>query len=345
MKFDTAVGRVELNRPLYVNGSIGSLGQVLTSQGAGLPPTWSTSAYVPYTGATSSLNLGSNNVNANAFIKLGGTSSQFLKADGTVDNNTYLTSATISGLVPYTGATGAVDLGTNTLSVGDINISNTKQLNLISNNQLNLLNNSQINIGNNSYLSFNSNSYLIADGSIGIPGQVLSSNGFSNTPTWVSIPNYLLPKYGSFYDTTTQTTVGLENLAMKLNSTDSALTDGFSITNNALSQPTRITCATIGKYNIQFSAQLHNTGSGASQVWIWFRKNGVDLADSATTVTLENNDLLVASWNYFVNLTSVGDYVEIMWRVNNNHTEIQRNTTTTGVPDIPSVIVTVNRIS
>lgn len=33
------------------------------------------------------------NINANSFIKQGGTSSQFLKADGSVDNNTYLTTA------------------------------------------------------------------------------------------------------------------------------------------------------------------------------------------------------------------------------------------------------------
>ena len=44
----------------------------------------------------------------------GGTSSQFLKADGTLDSSTYLTDS--SGLVPYTGATGSVDLGVYTLT-------------------------------------------------------------------------------------------------------------------------------------------------------------------------------------------------------------------------------------
>jgi hypothetical protein len=37
------------------------------------------------------------NITANAFVKNNGTSSQFLKADGSVDNNTYLSSADISG--------------------------------------------------------------------------------------------------------------------------------------------------------------------------------------------------------------------------------------------------------
>lgn len=52
--------------------------------------------YVPYTGATSSVNLGANSITANSFIKSGGTSSQFLKADGSVDTNTYLTSSNFS---------------------------------------------------------------------------------------------------------------------------------------------------------------------------------------------------------------------------------------------------------
>jgi len=49
---------------------------------------------------------------ANAIIKSGGTAAQFLKADGSVDSNTYLTtSAASTTYVPYTGATANVNLG------------------------------------------------------------------------------------------------------------------------------------------------------------------------------------------------------------------------------------------
>ena len=72
--------------------------------------------YVPYTGATGGVNLGSYNITATQLIKAGGTSAQFLKADGSVDSNTYLTTtAAGTTYVPYTGATGGVDLGTNYL--------------------------------------------------------------------------------------------------------------------------------------------------------------------------------------------------------------------------------------
>lgn len=53
-------------------------------------------SYVPYIGATGNVDLGTNTIIANAFIKNGGTSVQFLKADGSVDTNTYITSAVTS---------------------------------------------------------------------------------------------------------------------------------------------------------------------------------------------------------------------------------------------------------
>ena len=50
---------------------------------------------VPYTGATGSVDLGVHTIRANSFVKQGGTSSQFLKADGSVDTNTYLTASSL----------------------------------------------------------------------------------------------------------------------------------------------------------------------------------------------------------------------------------------------------------
>jgi hypothetical protein len=48
----------------------------------------------------------SSSVTANSFVKSGGTSSQFLKANGSVDSNTYLTSASVSGVyLPLAGGT------------------------------------------------------------------------------------------------------------------------------------------------------------------------------------------------------------------------------------------------
>jgi len=70
--------------------------------------TESDNKFVPYTGANANVNLGSNNITANSFIKAGGTSSQFLKADGSVDTSQYV--PTTRSVNAGTGLTGGGNL-------------------------------------------------------------------------------------------------------------------------------------------------------------------------------------------------------------------------------------------
>lgn len=101
--------------PLAYNSSTGvfSIPAATSSQNGYLTSTdWTTfnnklstataaSTYVPYTGATANVNLGQNySLTAALIIKSGGTSTQFLKADGTIDTNTY---ALDSAVVKLTG--------------------------------------------------------------------------------------------------------------------------------------------------------------------------------------------------------------------------------------------------
>jgi hypothetical protein len=77
----------------------------------------SSAGFVPYTGAVTTVNLGAQSILAGSFVKDGGTSAQFLKADGSVDSNTYLTTGSAAATyVPYTGATADVNLGTHDLT-------------------------------------------------------------------------------------------------------------------------------------------------------------------------------------------------------------------------------------
>jgi hypothetical protein len=89
---------------------------------------------VPYTGATGDVNLGAFNLTANSIIKSGGTSSQFLKANGSVDSTTYTPSTrniTINGTTQDLSADRTFSVGTVTsltLATGttgtDVNVSN-----------------------------------------------------------------------------------------------------------------------------------------------------------------------------------------------------------------------------
>jgi hypothetical protein len=56
----------------------------------------SSGGYVPYTGAVTTVNLGAQSILAGSFVRAGGTSAQFLKADGSVDSTAYGTGSVTS---------------------------------------------------------------------------------------------------------------------------------------------------------------------------------------------------------------------------------------------------------
>ena len=142
--------------------------------------------------------------------------------------------------------------------------------------------------------------------------------------------------YGTFYDTTTQTAAAINTAyALTFNSTN--------LSNSVyIGSPTsRVYVAQNGVYNMQFSAQLDNTSGGSHLIFIWLRINGTDVANSAGQVRLKGTDgELVTSWNYVEQLRA-GDYVELMWSVNDTAVQILSQAAAAPVPAIPSVILTV----
>ena len=140
--------------------------------------------------------------------------------------------------------------------------------------------------------------------------------------------------YGSFYDTTTQTAAAINTpYAMNLNTT--AESNQIAVTSGS-----RITFKNRGTYNIQFSAQLDQTSGASHNIYIWFRKNGVDIPHSSSTVAIQGTTAeLVAAWNFVVSVLG-NDYIQIMWAVNNTNVQIVAAAANAFSPAIPSVIVT-----
>ena len=113
----------------------------VASQLAGYATTSQLAGYLPLTGGTltGTLTVNSNivgyniqsdgvitaggNVTATGFIKRDGQANQFLKADGSVDSNSYALASSLSNYLPLSGGTltGNLDLGGNTLemAIGD----------------------------------------------------------------------------------------------------------------------------------------------------------------------------------------------------------------------------------
>jgi len=144
-------------------------------------------------------------------------------------------------------------------------------------------------------------------------------------------------RYGSFYDTTTQTATTI-NTAKAITFNNIDLSMGVY-----LGSPTsRIYVDTEGIYNFDTSFQLDKTAGGTGEFFFWFRLNGVDVPDSASQIRIQgNNAEIFSSLNYFFDLKA-NDYIELMFSVSDLTVEIAAFAASAPHPGIPSIILTVN---
>jgi hypothetical protein len=138
-----------------------------------------------------------------------------------------------------------------------------------------------------------------------------------------------------FWSTTTQS--GSAGVSGSITFNNSGSVAGISVANNS-----QITLSQAGTYNIQFSAQLE-TSAGADTVYLWFKKNGVNITDSASKAVLTNNTAQIMT----VNILDVGvanDYYELAYQTTNGHATVLYEAASGNIPAIPSVILTVTQI-
>jgi hypothetical protein len=149
--------------------------------------------------------------------------------------------------------------------------------------------------------------------------------------------------YGAFSSDQDQTAVANTATLMTLNTTDFA--NGISIATS------KITVATAGIYNLQFSAQFVNTDTAFQDVYIWLKQSGVDIPGSTGFVSIPNRHAgtdghAIVGWNYFLSMTA-NDYIEIYWSVPNIAVTIQ-HLAASGTPTKPStqsVVATMSFVS
>jgi hypothetical protein len=148
------------------------------------------------------------------------------------------------------------------------------------------------------------------------------------------------PRYGSFYDTTTQTAAATNTgYAVTFNNE----TVAFAIQRGT---PTsRIYVPDTSVYDVQFSLQLDKTTGGAGNVFIWARINGIDVPYSASRTRIKDNDAeIVAAWNFMLDMQG-GSYFELMWAVDTTSIQLIAEAATAFCPAIPSAILTVSEVA
>lgn len=167
----------------------------------------------------------------------------------------------------------------------------------------------------------------------------------ANVKATISTLSQFAHNYGAFSDSTDQTGSVSAGTAMTFNTTDIA--DGVTVASNS-----RLTVPEDGIYDLQFSAQLKNTDNSQHEVIIWFRVNGVDVANSATHITVPARKsasifgYAVASWNIFLDMNA-SQYVEIIWLPSSTLVTVEHlpSSASPAYPASPSVIATVQQVS
>jgi hypothetical protein len=226
--------------------------------------------------------------------------------------------------------------------IGDVNISNTMQIRGQQD-------------ATKGFIKFSSGSSSPIIGSAGnnifqITGSTyITGSGFINNNSILTsadtgsfYTNSTFGYYGAFCSTGSQTNpVANVSRSMALETTE--LSDGVSITSGS-----RITISNAGVYNLQFSAQLEKTSNGTDTAYIWFKKNGSNVARSNTAIDVlkqaGSGGKQVAAWNY-VDTYNAGDYVEIVWQSSDTTMQLLSATAAGNLPAIPSIIATINQIS
>jgi hypothetical protein len=293
-------------------------------------------------------------LNATTLVKSGGTSSQFLKADGSVDSNTYLTTSSAStSYVPYTGATGPVNLGAYDLTVNALTVGRGGGA---------VYNNTAIGI-----IALSSNT--TGDFNTATGNSALRNNTTANYNTangYLSLTNATIGGYntanGAF--TLSNNTIGFENTAIGYNTLGSNISGNYNTGNGFFS----LYSNTTGNLNTAFghfsgygSGPNANT-TGSNNIFIGYNSVGVSatesnrtwIGNSSTTSTWLAGNVLIGSttnagYKIDVNGTSRVTGVATFGSTLSNGTYTYTLPSATGTlaltSEIPSVSGTTNYIS
>ncbi len=156
------------------------------------------------------------------------------------------------------------------------------------------------------------------------------------------IKQYVLNNaYLSASDLTDQTALVNTPTAVKFGTTD--ISNDISVVNDGSGNPTRITFANDGIYNVSFNLQLDNSDSSDHSLRIWQRKNGNDIAATASVVSVPkvaDGGTTIFELNTLFSATA-GDYIQVIFAVSNVAVTLRHDAALAApyvAPAVPSAI-------
>lgn len=141
--------------------------------------------------------------------------------------------------------------------------------------------------------------------------------------------------YGTFYTTTDQA-IGV-NTATVVNNWIEADTSKTYL------EGTRIYVEETGDYFVQFSCMFIKTNASSGTANMWFRKNGSDVPDSNTKITLAGNNSEITMTVSLILDLDAGDYIQFVSSASNTNTFLSHDPAGVG-PATPGIIATINLV-
>jgi hypothetical protein len=192
------------------------------------------------------------------------------------------------------------------------------------------------NLGLGTMATQNSGAVAITGGSIS--GIVLS----------VSYDGVTGRDHGIFYDVSNQTFTA--NTATTIEFDTIGIESGITIENNGSGNPTRITFANAGTYEVSTRLQFINVDNNDHDANVWFRLNNTDIPNSATEFAIPKSSDGGKTYQYIsgILVVTAGQYIETVVAVDNVDLSLHTHaalTTPYVRPVIPSAILTAKRIA
>jgi hypothetical protein len=113
-----------------------------------------------------------------------------------------------------------------------------------------------------------------------------------------------------------------------------------------IASSTNVTVAAAGVYSVNTSIQFANSDSSNHTSTFWFRKNGTNIANSASVISVPkvaDGGKTLAQVTIFESM-SINDYVQLVWSVDNTAVTLDYSSASGVIPEVPSVILNMQRI-
>lgn len=145
--------------------------------------------------------------------------------------------------------------------------------------------------------------------------------------------------YGIFTKTDSQTPATI-NTEYQLTFNNTQITNGV-----VRGTPTsRIVVPQSGLYKFDASLQITSSSSSAKTVWVWFKKNGTAVANSARILTTDiNNGYMALSLQESISL-GAGGYVELAFASDDTSVSVSSVAATAFAPGAPAVVLNVTQV-